>query len=381
MNNKETEKLIEFEQIKELWMSYAKTDTARQQINQIKPYLSEAELSARLRETDEAREMLEKCGNPPIVSLNGVSEITDTAGKGKCLSAGELIVIENALTAVNRLKQYMKKGINHNIPLAFYEENLCPLEELREAIAVTIVNELVSDNASKQLKNIRMEISNTEEKMKEKAESAIRSNKAWLSDSFTAIRSGHICIPVKKEYKSRITGNVIDKSSTGNTFFIEPAAAAQYYEELQYLRIDEENEVQRILYELSDMVGAQAEIICSNAAMMEKLDFIFSKGQMSLQYNGCKPIITQERVIRLSAARHPLMDEKTCVPLDFSIGNGIRGIVITGPNTGGKTVALKTVAINCMMAQCGLHTACKDAVICMHSNFLCDILLSNNTLS
>lgn len=369
----DSERIIEFDKIKETWMSFAMTQTAKQQIKEIQPYLSESELLTKLRETTESKELIEKCGNPPVVSLDGITELLQIAEKGGCLSVDELLAVEKALTAVSRMKQYMKRGTAYEIPLAYYEENLEPIEEVREAIAVTIVNEAVCDNATKLLKNLRMDIATAEEKMKEKAENAIRSNKAYVSDQFCTTRNGHVCIPVKKEYKNKVAGTVIDQSSTGSTVFIEPVSAAKYYEQLQYLRIDEANEVQRILYELTAMVGQNAEIMRENIKVMERLDFIFSKGKLSFKYEGVEPTITQIREIKLVDARHPLMDKTICVPLQFSIGNGVRGVVITGPNTGGKTVALKTVALNCMMAQCGLHVSCKTAQICMHSNFLCDI--------
>ena len=373
MDTKKTEKIIEFDKIKELWCTFAMTETAKQKIYQMEPYLSETELAARLRETGESRKMIEICGNPPVISMAGTNELLEIAEKGACLSVEELLNVGSMLTGVSRMKQYLKKGISYEIPLAYYEENLESLEYVREEIAVTIVNEAVSDHASKLLKSLRMDIALAEDKMREKAEAAIRSNKKYVSDQFITMRSGHVCIPVKKEYKSQISGNIIDKSSTGNTIFLEPAAAARYYEELQYLRLEEENEVRRILYELTAQIAAETEVLKNNIKVMEKLDFIFSKGKFSLSYNGCEPQIISQREIHLVDARHPLMDAKICVPLQFSMEKGIRGVVITGPNTGGKTVALKTVALNCMMAQCGLHVPCKEARVFMHSNFLCDI--------
>jgi dsDNA-specific endonuclease/ATPase MutS2 len=178
---------------------------------------------------------------------------------------------------------------------------------------------------------------------------------------------------VKKDYKFKISGSVIDKSSTGSTLFIEPTGAAKYYEELQLLKISEENEVYRILYTLSAMVLASAPMLDENIKMIEKLDFIFSKGKLSLDMDGTEPVINTERRIKLTDARHPLMDKAIAVPLQFEVGENIRGIVITGPNTGGKTVAIKTVMLNCIMAQCGLHVTCKQADICMNSSYLCDI--------
>ncbi len=364
---------LEFNKIKQMWSECALTDRAKRTIEELRPILSETELAAALRETTEARQMLEQCGTPPLISLEGIRELFAAAGKGLCLAALELEKIGMALTAVKRMKEYLCRGKSQGIPLAYYEENLDPLEELGERLRYQIWNEQVADGASRQLKSLRGEILRTEDRMREKAEGVMRSNKECMSDSFSTLRSGHVCVPVKKEYKFRISGIVMDKSSTGNTFFIEPAAAGKHYQELQELRMDEENEVKRILYELTALAAEHGEEMEKNLKTMEKLDFIFSKGKLSMSYEGSVPVITSERRIRLRDARHPLMDRQTCVPLQFAMGDGINGIVITGPNTGGKTVALKTVALNCIMAQCGLHVACGEAQICMNGSFLCDI--------
>ncbi len=364
---------LEFDKIKEMWSCCALTGRAKREIEETRPILSETELAAKLRETSQARQMLEQCGTPPLVSLEGIRELFAAAGKGLCLTPLELEKIGMALTAVKRMKEYLCRGKSQGIPLSYYEENLDPLEELRERLRYQIWNEQVADGASKLLKSLRGDMMRAQEKMREKAEGIMRSNKECMSDSFSTFRGGHVCVPVKKEYKFRISGIVMDKSSTGNTFFIEPTAAGKYYQELQELRMDEENEVKRILYELTALAAEHGEEMEENLKMLEKLDFIFSKGKLSMSYEGIMPQMTSQRRIRLKDARHPLMDRQTCVPLQFTIGDGINGIVITGPNTGGKTVALKTVALNCIMAQCGLHVACGEAQICMNGSFLCDI--------
>ena len=368
-----TEISLEFDKIKEIWTDCALTEAARKAIQDTHMIFSETELAARLRETTESRQMLEKCGTPPLVSLDGIEELLAAGEKGQCLMPPDLEKIATALVAVNRLKDYLARGKSHEIPLAYYEENLDPLEELREQLRYQIWNEQVSDNASRLLKNLRGDILRAQDKMREKAEAVMRANKECMSDHFSTMRNGHVCIPVKKEYKFKISGILIDKSSTGSTLFIEPAASGKYYEELQELRIDEENEVRRILYELTALVAENRAAMETNIRMMEKLDFIFSKGKLSEQYDGREPEIITERRIYLRNARHPLMDKKVCVPLQFSIGEGVNGVVITGPNTGGKTVAIKTVALSCLMAQCGLHVACEEAEICMNRNILCDI--------
>ena len=201
----------------------------------------------------------------------------------------------------------------------------------------------------------------------------MRSNKECMADNYCTFRNKRICVPVKKEYKLKIRGSVIDKSATGNTLFIEPSGAAKYYEQLQQLRVGEENEIYRILYTLTAVVADVTAVMEENISMIEKLDFIFSKGKLSIDLGATEPSINTGRRISLKDARHPLMDKATNIPLQFNIGGETRGIIITGPNTGGKTVAIKTVMLNCMMAQCGLHVTCREADLCMNNSFLCDI--------
>ena len=201
----------------------------------------------------------------------------------------------------------------------------------------------------------------------------MRSNKECMADNYCTFRNKRICVPVKKEYKLKIRGSVIVKSATGNTLFIEPSGAAKYYEQLQQLRVGEENEIYRILYTLTAVVADVTAVMEENISMIEKLDFIFSKGKLSIDLGATEPSINTGRRISLKDARHPLMDKATNIPLQFNIGGETRGIIITGPNTGGKTVAIKTVMLNCMMAQCGLHVTCREADLCMNNSFLCDI--------
>lgn len=372
------ERILEFDKIKEIWTELAFTEGAKEEIQKTAPCMSESELLTKQRETTEARLLLEKGGNPPLVSLTGIKEYVAATEKGDCLSAGELEEIGQALVAVMRLKNYLCRCKQYDIPLAYYEENLDALEDIKDMIQLQIRSGRVDDEASRLLKSLRSEIERTKDRMREKADSVMRGNKECMSDSFSTMRNGHICIPVKKEYKFKIAGTVIDKSATGNTLFMEPSAVAKYYEELQRLEIEAENEERRILYTLTVMIAEQAEVVRQDIRTIEKLDLIFSKGKLSLEYEGVAPKINTERKIVLKDVRHPLMDKEVCVPLQFEIGTErdgrmINGIVITGPNTGGKTVAIKMVALNCMMAQSGLHVAAKEAEICMNSNFLCDI--------
>ncbi len=367
------ENQIEFNKIKERWSALAVTEKAKEEIQNTTFYLNELELVKELRDTTDSREMIEKLGNPPLQNVTEIREILNIAERGDCLTPYQLERVEKVLIVVERLKDYLKRGKEFFNPLAYYDENLEESKDLREEIVRQIRNEAVDDHATKNLLELRSEISKCEDEMKQKAEQIIRNNKECMADTFYTVRNGRVCVPVKKEYKFRIPGSTIDKSSTGNTFFIEPLGVAKLYEELTLLRIEEENEVYRILYTLTAMVADAVPYMTENMKMIEKLDFIFSKGKLSVDLDCVAPTINQERKIILQDARHPLMDKEISVPLQFSMGEKNRGIVITGPNTGGKTVAIKTVMLNCMMAQCGLHVTCKSANVCMNSSYLCDI--------
>ncbi len=367
------EKQIEFDKIKEMWMERAVTEWAKEQIKEMSFCLSERELRKQLRDTTDSRRLMEKLGTPPLQNVDEIRGILMAARKGDCLTPYQLERVEKALASVRRLKDYLGRGKLYENPLAYYEEDLQELGELREEIGRQIRGGAVDDRASKELMQIREQMVRCGEQMKQKAEQVMRGNKECMADHYCTFRNGRVCVPVKKEYKFRIPGSVIDKSATGNTLFLEPAGVAKYYEELQMLQIREENEVYRILYTLTALVGDVAEQMNENITRMERLDFVLSKGKLSMDMGGVEPSVNTEGRIVLWDARHPLMEPGIHVPLQFAVGEDVRGIVITGPNTGGKTVAIKTVMLNCMMAQCGLHVTCREAEICMSNSYLCDI--------
>ena len=367
------DRLLEFDKVKEIWQALAVTEHAKQKIENAGFISAELELRKELKDTTDARELIEKLGTPPLQNVTEIKDVMEIAKKGDCLTPYQLEKVGMILTAVRRLKDYLDRGKMFENPLAYYEENFNCVDDLREEIARQIRSERVDDYASKELSQLRIQIVKKTEEMKQKADQIMRSNKDAMADSFSTYRNGRLCLPVKKEYKHRIPGSVIDKSATGSTFFVEPVGVSNIYEEMELLRISEENEVYRILYTLTAMVADAEYIMEENIRMMEKLDYIFSKGKLSIDMCACEPIITLGRDIRLKSARHPLMDRSISVPLQFEMGGETRGIVITGPNTGGKTVAIKTVMLNCLMAQSGLHVTCEEASICMNSNYLCDI--------
>ncbi len=368
-----TFQILEFNLILEKLEEFAHTEATKEKIKNMTPCLKEGEVKKSLRDTTEARTIIDRMGLPPAVSMNGLQEIMNTARQGGCLSAEELEQTGGMLTAVKRFKDFLNRCKYLELGLPYYEQDLNPLEDLAREIYESVRNGKVEDSASKHLKNIRQDVVRLEEKLRTKAEAILRGNKKYFSDSYVTFRNGRLCLPVKKDYRSGVPGSVIDQSATGSTLFIEPAAIAVLNGELELLRIEEDNEARRILYMLTASVEENLEVLEGNKRLLEKLDFLFAKGSLSASMAGISPVINTDRTIKIVNGRHPFMNPETVVPLNFELGEKERGIVITGPNTGGKTVSIKTVGLFSLMAQCGLHLPCEEADLCMNSQVLCDI--------
>ncbi|MDR1549488.1 MAG: DNA mismatch repair protein MutS [Hungatella sp.] len=368
-----TFRILEFNLILEKLEEFAHSEAAKERIRNLTPSLKEGEVKKSLRDTSEARIIIDRMGLPPAVSLNGLQEIMNIVRQGGCLSAEELERTGGMLTAVKRFKDFLNRSRYLEIGLPYYEQDLNPLEDLAREIYESVRNGKVEDSASKYLKGIRQDVARLEEKLRAKAEAILRGNKKYFSDSYVTLRNGRHCLPVKKDYRTWVPGSVIDQSATGSTLFIEPAAITELNGELEHLRIEEENEARRILYMLTASVEENLEILEGNKRLLEKLDFLFAKGSLSASMDGIRPDINTDRIIKIVNGRHPFMNPETVVPLTFELGKKERGIVITGPNTGGKTVSIKTVGLFSLMAQCGLHLPCGEAELCMNSQVLCDI--------
>ncbi|MBE5992098.1 MAG: DNA mismatch repair protein MutS [Paenibacillaceae bacterium] len=368
-----TFQILEFNRIIEKLEELALTEGAKERIRNLTPELKEAEVRKNLRDTTQARMILDKMGQPPAVAMNGMTAIFKSVMQEGILMPEDLESVGTMLTGVKRYKDFLNRCKYLELSLAYYEENLNPLESLAKELFESIRNKRVDDSASKYLRNVRQEIVRMEEKLRTKAETMLRTNKKFFSDSYITIRNGKVCLPVKKEYKPAVPGSVIDQSSTGSTLFIEPSAIAALNGELESLRIEEENETRRILYTLTAQVEEQLPVLTENKKVLEKLDFLFAKGKLSADMKGAEPEIFTERIIRITEGRHPFMNPDQVVPLNFELGKNGRGIVITGPNTGGKTVSIKTVGLFSLMAQCGLHIPCKEGQIGLFNQVLCDI--------
>ena len=351
----------------------AATENAGNRIMEMVPILSETELRKQQRDTTQARAMIELAGTPPIPAMEHVEEYLQKAVRGDMLLPEQLEETGMFLSAVRRLKSYLLRGEEGRISLAYYNQNLAFPEELQEEIERCIRGGRVDDYASAYLKDIKKQIQILEEKVSERAERALKTNRQYLNDSFVVTRNGRFCIPVKKECRSMVPGSVVEQSSTGATLFIEPEAVANLREELEIYRIEEDAEERKILYTLTNMTAEREAELMEDIRVIQKLDFMFAKGKLSLEMDAVEPKINLEQYMELKGARHPMLEKESWVPLDFQSGRGIRGVLITGPNTGGKTVAIKTVALMSAMACSGLHVPCREADICMQNQILCDI--------
>lgn len=372
MYKKSLEKLGYYQILENLKL-HALTQEAKNKIQELEPFLSETALRKNLNETTQAKNLLECVGFPPLPNMDGIGEHINKAIRAELLLPEHFEQIGLFLNAVQRLKSYLTKGQERQVSIAFYNENLIMPESLKSEIDRCIRNNAIDDYASVYLKDIRRQLKAAEEKMSAKAEQGLRTYSSYSSDSFVVNRNGHLCIPIKKEYRSKVNGTIIEKSSSGFTLFIETQAVADLREDVEFYRIEEDSEERRILFTLLNLVADNEAVLTEDIRTIVLLDFIFAKGKLSLAMDGIEPRINLEHFIDLSGARHPMISKEQCVPLDFKIGNGIKGVIITGPNTGGKTVTLKTVALLTAMANSGLHIPCQSADITMNAQILCDI--------
>lgn len=364
---------LEFNKVTDILSEYALSENAKNKIKKLEPYLSESEVSRHLNETTEAKLIIEACGNPPLSAMNELRESLSLLGKGTFLMPEQLCGISNFLTSCRRLKTYLKKAESISVSVASYGNSMFSLSEVEEEINRSVRGSGIDDKASPALSDIRRKIENGLSQVKSKLDSLLKNNKVWFSEGFVSIRNGHYTLPVKREYKNQVVGTVIDVSQSGSTYFIEPSAARKLQEEIEILRIEEENEIRRILFTLTALIEDNLSFIKINMEAMESLDFIFAKAKLSLAMKARPLPVHIERKISITAGRHPLLKSESVVPLDFHIGKDFRGVIITGPNTGGKTVALKTIGLLSLMAQCGLHVPAEDGYFTMNNYVLCDI--------
>lgn len=366
--------ILEFGKILERLSECAVSEKVKSQALELEMILNEKILKDKIKETTEARRIMDSIGMPPISSMQDIEKIIKEVEIGTMLEPDMLVLVASFIKGTRQMKRYLQRAEYLDLELAFYGRGFYLMDELEEEIERSIRGNQVDSEASPTLKSIRRNIEIKKDGMKAKLEHIIKAKKEYLADTYIMNRNGHYVIAVKKEYKNQVPGQCLDTSRTGSTVFIEPSALGKIQEELALLEIEESNEVRRILYTLTNDVEAYLSEIKSNMEMMEALDFAFAKGKLSLEMRARRVEIGTDRHIVIHQGRHPLLPSNKCVPLDFEIGKNETGIVITGPNTGGKTVALKTVGLLSMMVQCGLHVPVEEgSIFTMNNQILCDI--------
>lgn len=366
--------VLEFNQILERLSELAVSQKAKEKLLQLEMILDEKVCELKMQETTEARKIIDSIGIPPVSSMQFMEKMIERVQVGTMLEPEELMLVVSFIKGCHNMKRYLSRAEYLTCNLASYGRSFADLEVLRELIEMSIRNNEVDSEASTALRNIRRTIESKKENIKLRLEKVMQSKRAYLADGYILQRGGRYVIAVKKEYKHQVTGTVLDESRTGNTVFIEPSSVGKLQEELSLLEVEEDNEVRKILYSLTNEVENFIPEIKINMEVMEVLDIAFAKGKLSIEMNGRSVPVVAEGKLKIRDGKHPLLDPGKCVPLDFEMGEATRGIIITGPNTGGKTVTLKTVGLLTMMAQCGLHVPVSEgSQFVMRNQILCDI--------
>ena len=330
-------------------------DSARR----LRPSSDRGEIVAMQAETSHALTRLFHHG---ALSFHGLTDIRPSLvplAKGGTLGAGELLRIGALLEAAQRAVEFDKKDEESDF-LSGRFDGLQTFPEIRREISRCILSEdEISDDASSELKRIRRAMKTTNDKIREQLSVTVNSSGDMLRDNIVTMRNGRYCLPVKQEYKSAFQGMIHDQSSTGSTFFIEPMAIVKLNNDLAELAMKEQEEIERILASISSICAPETEGLERDVILLAELDFIFAKAKLSKKMQGSEPIF-DDNYIEIKKGRHPLIPRDRVVPIDVTLGKDYRLLIITGPNTGGKTVSLKTVGLFTLMGQAGLHIPAFD---------------------
>ena len=355
---------LEYDKVIDLLADKADSKPGKTLCKSLKPMTDKAAIEQAQEETSCALTMLFQRGNTSFGSNVDLQEAMKYLEIGSTLSAAELMKVSAFLKNVARISSYAKKEGDDqpDTVLDAYYSNLRSFPHISSDIDKCILSEEeIADDASANLKRIRRAIIQTGEKIHSQLNSMLNgSYRTYLQDAVITMRNNRYCIPVKSEYKSQVQGLVHDQSATGSTFFIEPAAVVNLNNSLRELELEEKEEIQVILAGLSAAVGEHTEEILENQKIMSHLDFVFAKARLAMEQNANKPLLNEDHIIHIRKGRHPLLDKKKAVPIDVSLGKDFDLLVVTGPNTGGKTVSLKTVGLFTLMGQAGLHIPALD---------------------
>ncbi|KHD15679.1 endonuclease MutS2 [Clostridium butyricum] len=361
--NEKSLRILEFNKIKDKIKKYARTNAGKEKVSDLAPYDNVYEINNKLDETNEALEVILDKGNPPLEGLFDIHEGVERARKGGTLTPEQLLKIGSTLRAARNMKEFFKredfeKAYERLEDLAYI---LTPVKNLEDDIERSIVSEEeISDKASATLYNIRRSLKEKNSSVREKISSIVRSHSKYLQDDLYTMRGDRYVIPVKSEYKSAVPGIVHDQSSTGATFFIEPMSLVNLNNEIRELVLKEKAEIDRILAELSFKVKENSEQCLSNFKMLVEFDFIFAKARYGERLNAVRPLIREDGRFNIYSGRHPMIDDDKVVPSDVYIGEDFDTLMITGPNTGGKTVTIKMVGLLHIMGLSGLLIPARD---------------------
>lgn len=362
--NKKTFRILEFDKIIEQLATHADSEPGRRLCLRLTPKSDPEKIGILQRQTADALARLLRNGSTSFGNNKDIAFITKHLSIGGSLNSEELLLLAGLLENVARVKHYNRSDRTEEFTdsLTEYFDALEPLSNLSTEVRRCILGpDEFSDDASPALKDIRRKINLTGDKIHSQLNSMVNGSlRTYLMDAVITMRNNRYCLPVKAEYKSQVPGMVHDQSSTGSTFFIEPASVVDLNNKLKELASAEKEEIERILANLSSEFMPYAETIGENARLMTRLDFIFAKGKLALEQNATEPVFSDNKVIRIRKGRHPLLNKKTVVPINIHLGDGFDQLIITGPNTGGKTVSLKTVGLLTLMGQAGLHIPALD---------------------
>ena len=375
--NEKAMKVLEYNKIIELLKGQAGSEMTRKIISELKPFTDPRVIRTVLEETDEAVKLITYKGPLPLGNFYDIKSSVVFAQKGGTLNMKQLLQILYNMRITANVITWLKGDVPPLPILQSLVEVLAVFKDLAEEIDRSIESEdTVSDNASSELRTIRRSIVRQNETIKNRINQMINKadNQSMLQDAIVTVRDGRYVIPVKQEHRSKFPGIIHDQSASGATLFIEPQVIVNLNNELRELEVAEQVEIERILGELSSRVGEHAAQLNNNQEILVQLDLIMAKGKLAhLQHGEC-PSVNDEGVLRLKEARHPLIDRKKAVPINITIGDKYNTLVVTGPNTGGKTVTLKTAGLLSMMAQTGLHIpASSGSTIPIYENIFADI--------
>ncbi|NIK11120.1 endonuclease MutS2 [Alkalibacillus almallahensis] len=364
MNNKIL-KQLEYPKIIEQLSAQAETSLGHEQVNQMKPSTELSEIQYWQRETDEAVQILRLKGHIPLGGIRDIRPQVKRAEIGGLLSAQEVLGVASTIYGGQQLKQFVANFDEEEeleIPiLTERTESISNLHQLERSIRSCIDDYgHVMDGASSQLRTIRSQIRSYESRVRDRLEGFTKSKSQMLSDAIVTIRNNRYVLPVKSEYRSHFGGMVHDQSSSGQTLFIEPQSVVEMNNKLQEARVEEQHEIERILKSLSEQIQADRDFLRENVNALQQIDFMFAKAKLARHMKAAKPTMNENGFIRMRQARHPLLEDENVVSNDIEIGDTYTAIVITGPNTGGKTVALKMVGLCTLMAQTGLQIPALD---------------------